>query len=198
MKIIKLLLVLVGFLTTGTLVFGLVGTGAWFSDTATSADNIITTGTLDLQVSGEPFKATDLAPGEEYSEMGTFCVENIGTTDLKFRGLFETVAKPTHDLLKFTTLKVEQNTNEGWLMIKEVMGNPTVETDGLPYYFKYPDQDPTIINHYIVGQDLIPSQEVCYRLSIKLDVDTPDDLQEKYLDFFLHLYATQKTNPGWE
>ena len=198
MKITKLLLILAGILTAGTMVFGLVGSGAWFSDMVTSAGSVIATGTLDLQVSGEPFKATDLEPGAEYSEMGTFCAKSTGTTDLKFRSLFETAANPTHDLLKFVTLKVEQNTSEGWLMINEVAGNPTVETDGLPYYFKYPDQDPNIINHYIVTQDLTPGQEVCYRLSAKLDADTPDTLQFTSLEFVLKLYATQKSNPGWE
>ncbi len=44
--------------------------------------------------------------------MGIFCAKNTGTTDLKYHGLFETPVNPTHDLLKFATLKVEQQAGE--------------------------------------------------------------------------------------
>jgi len=198
MKHSRLFVVFIGALIIGVMTFGIVGAGAWYFDSATSANSIITSGTLDLQVAGEPFEASGLEPGADYSEMGIFCAKNTGTTSLKYRGLFETPENPTHDLLKFVTLKVEQQAGEDWSMISEVVGNPTVETDGLRYYFKYPDQDPAIINHYIVTEDLTPGQEVCYRLSIRLDASTPDTLQGISLEFLLHLYATQNTNPGWE
>jgi hypothetical protein len=194
----KRILILAGVLTTGMIIFGLVGAGAWFSHTVTSDGNIIIAGTLDLQVSGGPLKATDLVPGTDYSEMGNFCTKNTGTTDLKFRGLFEASEHASQDLIKFMTMKVEQKTPGDWSTMEELLGSPQIQTDGLPAYFKVPGQDPKIENKFVVDGILTPGQEICYRLSVKLDGSTPNSLQDSSLDFILHLFATQTNDPSWE
>lgn len=63
---------------------GAVGTGAWFTDTATSGNNIITAGTLDLTVDGSndailpaEISATKLAPGA-WDNLGHATLTNIG------------------------------------------------------------------------------------------------------------------------
>ncbi|MDD5371411.1 MAG: hypothetical protein PHQ40_20205 [Anaerolineaceae bacterium] len=155
-------------------------------------------GLLDLNVSGGPLDRTDLKPGLNFTELGAICTKNNGSIDLKFRGLFETDQKPESDLLTFVTLRVELKINGVWSIINEISGKPSIETDGLPYYFKYPDQDPRIINLYVISSNLAPSQETCYRFSAKLDLAAPESVLDKLIPFNLHFFATQTTNPGWD
>lgn len=198
MRIRTLLLTLVAFLSLGTMVFGLVTSGAWFSDTAASSGAILISGSLDLHVTGGPLRATHLEPGEDYSQLGIFCVKNMGTTTLKYRGLFESPDPLSNDLLKYMTMQVEQHTTGHWVTLQEIPGNPSAEIEGLQYYFKFPGQDPNIVNHYIVTGTQAQKEKVCYRLSVKLDKDTPNDNQGKSIIFVLHLDATQPNNPGWQ
>ena len=180
------------------MVFGLVTSGAWFTDTATGSGAIIITGSLDLHVTGGPLRATNLEPSIDYSQLGIFCAKNMGTTDLKYRGLFESQDPLSNDLLKYVTMKVERHTAGHWITLWEIPGNPIVETEGLQYYFEFPGQDANIINKYIVEGTLSQNEKVCYRLSVMLDKDTPNENQDKSIHFVLHLEATQPNNPGWQ
>lgn len=194
---LKLYSVLILIFISIALISGLKGAGAWFSDSKKLPNNIIRSGSLDLQLSGGPLNANDLEPGANYTQMGSFCNNNSGTIDLKYRGLFESDMPASTDLIKFLTIKVEMKTNGDWATLQEIQGNPAIETDGLRYYFKFSDQDPAIINKYLVSGNLIPGEEICYRLSAKLNASTPNYDQHKTIDFVLHLQVTQITNPGW-
>ena len=74
-------------LMTLTLVIGLVGAGAlaWFSDTETSTDNILTAGTLRLTADGkegadvESIQVGNIAPG--WSEEFRWTLKNTGSLD---------------------------------------------------------------------------------------------------------------------
>lgn len=73
------------FLTIAVVAAIAVGaTGAYFSDSAVSENNMITAGSLDLQVDGEDgpltqkFSATGVAPGYDSGYM-KFCLANVGS-----------------------------------------------------------------------------------------------------------------------
>ncbi len=201
MKLKILLIALISLLALGvSAVYG-QSSGAWFTDSAVTPGSIITSGTLDLSVTGKKLKAANLEPGKDYLSMGTFCSKNTGTMALKYRGLFEPYAPSTNDLLSFITMKVELQTETGWTTLQEIPGSNPVDpplVHLLKEYFKFPDQAIWVVNQYIVSGSLTPNQEACYRLSIKLAAETPNYDQNKSLDFVLHLDATQATNPGWE
>jgi len=192
-----LLLILIAALSIGAMSFGLVTSGAWFTDSAAATGAILISGSLDLHVTGGPLRANDLEPSEEYNLLGEFCAENTGSTTLKYRGRFESPEPISHDLLNYLNMRVERRDN-GWKLLQEIFGTPPVATEGLPFYFKTPEQDPSVQIHYIVTGSLPPGERDCYRLSVRLDTDTPDEVQGKSVQFFLHLEATQPENPGWE
>jgi hypothetical protein len=193
-----LILALVALLSLFAMAFGLATSGAWFIDSASSSGAIIITGSLDLHVTGGPLRANNLEPGKKETELGLLCVKNMGTTALKYRGLFESPDPLTNNLLKYMAMKVEQHTTGHWVTVQEIPGNPPVETEGLQYYFKFPGQDPGVINHNIIAGTLEPKEKLCYRLSVKLDQDTPNENQDKSIQFVLHIEATQANNPGWQ
>ena len=182
----------------GILLLGMRTVNGWFSDATGGPISISASGSLDLTVSGGPLSVTDLAPGLDYAEMGVFCVKNTGSTDLKFRGLFESDVPGPNNFFHFLAMKVERRSGETWEPLLELTGSLEAGSEGLATYFKFSDQMPETENRYIVQENLSPDQELCYRLSVKLDPITPDDYQNNSLDFVLHLYATQPENPGWE
>ena len=47
------LIALISFIAVGVMAFGLISTGAWFSDTATTTDNTLIAGSLDLLINGQ-------------------------------------------------------------------------------------------------------------------------------------------------
>jgi hypothetical protein len=177
--------------------FGILTSGAWFTNQHTSAGIILTSGSLDLHVTGGPLRAINLKPGDPESPMGVFCPRNDGTTELKYRGLFVTPDPLTHNLLKYTTLKVEQHTTGPWMILRVIPGVASVETESLRYYFKFPGQDPAVVNHPIVAGSLAPKEKICYKMWVTLDPGTPDSEQGKTVYFVLHLEATQVSNPAW-
>jgi hypothetical protein len=116
---------------------------------------------------------------------------------MKYRGQFESAVPLTSDLLHYTSMQVEQKVKGKLVLIKEIPGRATVETESLPYYFKFPGQDPAIVNLPIVADVLIPKQRTCYRLSVRLDDNTPNSLQGQTVSFMLRVDATQTNNPTW-
>jgi hypothetical protein len=180
------------------LAFDAAPSGAWFSGSWTTGSAIITSGSLDLQVTGGPLKATNLKPGEDHAPLGVFCLKNTGTITLRYKGQFESPVSITHQLLRYTTLKVEQHTTGHWVTVQEIVGTAAIETDSLPYYFKHPGQAPETVNHAVIHGELAANDRLCYRLSVMLDPHTPNSEQGRAIDFVLHLDATQVNNPAWE
>jgi hypothetical protein len=188
---------LVASLSLGALAFGLAPSGAWYSGAWSSAGFILTSGSFDLQVTGGPLRATNLRPGAGYAPLGEFCASNTGTVDLKYRGLFETTAPLTSDLLQYTTLKVEQQTAGAWSTVQEIPGTSPVAAESLLFYFRHPAQGAEVVNGYVAAGQLAPQATTCYRLSVLLDPLTPDAVQGTAIGFVLHLTATQAANPSW-
>lgn len=197
MKIRSRLLTIFAIVLIYTMASGIATTGAWFTDTASSSGAIISSGSLDLQISGGPLVATHLAPGEEYTSMGSFCTKNVGTLDLKYRGLFKVNEPSSSALIDHLSMKVDVLLNGTWTPFFEVFGNAGNEEDRLIHYFQIPGQAPGTVNRYILTGYLNPEEENCYRFSVKLDSGTPDSMQNQSLNFMLDLYATQVTQPGW-
>jgi hypothetical protein len=179
------------------LAYGLAPSGAWYMGSWSSAGFILSSGSLDLHVTGDSLRATNLQPGTEYTLLGTFCLQNTGTLDLKYRGLFESPAPIANDLLWYMTLKVEQQTGGPWRTVQEIPGTAAIATETLLYYFKHPGQGPDVVNHYVVAGSLVPGESACHRLSVMLDPATPNSEQGKFIEFALHLDASQVTNPLW-
>jgi hypothetical protein len=179
------------------LAYGLAPSGAWYLGSWSTAGFILTSGSLDLHVTGDALRATNLQPGTEYTLLGTFCLENTGTIDLKYRGMFESPAPLVNDLLQYLTLKAEQQTGDSWSIAQEIPGTGAIATETLLYYFKHPGQGPDVVNHYVVAGSLVPGESGCHRLSVLLDPATPDSEQGKFIEFALHLDASQVTNPLW-
>lgn len=75
---------IIALLLVGMLGSGLLSSGAWFSDTETSAGNSFTAGTLDLLIDGGDanvvkFTLTNLRPGNQPT--GSFTLKNNGSID---------------------------------------------------------------------------------------------------------------------
>ncbi|MFC1899865.1 TasA family protein [Chloroflexota bacterium] len=87
---------ILGLTIAALLVMGLVGTGTWayFSDTETSTNNVLSAGTLDLTLAGgtadgtaiDSVTATWTSPAEwapgSTAETGTLTLDNVGTVDM--------------------------------------------------------------------------------------------------------------------
>ena len=74
---------MISFLALGVMAFGLISTGAWFSDTATTSENNLVAGTLDLLINGQDdavqtYKIANLSPGA-WDLTGQAVLKNDGT-----------------------------------------------------------------------------------------------------------------------
>lgn len=189
MKRIILLLSICTGLAMVVVAFG-ASTGAWFTTTAITPGSIIVSGSLDLEISGGPLFAEKLQPGEDYTDMGSFCAQNTGTLPLKYRGQFQAAEGSARGLLQYSSMKVERQMPAGWELTKENSGARLAE------YFKFPGLDQLFNHPDIVDGALAPGGQDCYRFWVKLDAATPNEFQNSALNFSLTIYATQINNPG--
>ncbi len=193
--VFRLLIVLFG---AGIILLGLSKVGGWFTDFVENPLSLAVSGSLNIEVSADSLSALDVIPGEDYSDAGMFCVKNAGTVDLKYRGRFESDLSGQYDFIQYMVMKVEQLSGGLWETLLEVSGSGEAGDESLAAYFKFSDQAPEVINRYIVQEDLSPGEVNCFRMSVRLEPDTPDAFQNRSLEFYLHLYATQPENPGWD
>ena len=70
--------ILIALVAIAVMAYGVIGSGAWFTDTQTISDNVITTGIMELGVSGGPLVVNNLEPGAGYQPAGYFCAQNTG------------------------------------------------------------------------------------------------------------------------
>jgi hypothetical protein len=75
--------ILVAVLAIAVLAFGMLGTGAWFSDTVSSTGNSLTAATLYLNVNGgrsssQTYKLDNIKPGD-WANGGQAILKNVGT-----------------------------------------------------------------------------------------------------------------------
>jgi hypothetical protein len=186
----RFLLVAVLVLANGMLL-GMFDTGAWFTDAASAQGPVLTSGSLDLQVTGGPLMAAALVPGDPFTPMGSFCVQNTGNLPLKLRGVFA-ANQASAGLVDYLSMRVERQAGSEWGLEREI--NP----GELGAYFRFAGQLPVTAGAYVLSGQLDPGAQACYRFASRLDGNAPDSLQAARLSFALALHATQINNPGWE
>jgi hypothetical protein len=80
----RVLVVLVLGMLSGVMAFGVVGSGAWFTDQDSIVDNVVSAGTLSIDVRQEegatqPFLISNLAPGGDWVGPYPFGIYNDGS-----------------------------------------------------------------------------------------------------------------------
>ncbi len=84
----KSIVLLMSVAMIAILAYGVIGSGAWFSDSATSSANTITTGTLSIddgQLSKATINVPNLAPGDVTGDI-VFYITNNGNVNLAWLG----------------------------------------------------------------------------------------------------------------
>ena len=188
----KTLVSIVIILALAVMAFGVLGTGAWFTDSAQINNNYITTGSLDLKVTGGPFTGKNLEPGADYRSLGIFCVENIGQYDMKWRGWVV-------DLSDAKNLS-------GQLLVKVVMNPDGTEWNYGPpnktLFEDIPFSSIVGVNDYLVLNDpdypFKPGDRACYNVQASLPSTVGNNLQSARLDANFYIQGTQYINTGWD
>jgi hypothetical protein len=194
-KIIKLF-----FITglTGVLIYGLIGSGAWFTDSAASAGSI-SSGDFNLVVSGDSIKVENLEPGRDYQSFGEFCLENQGDYDMKFRGYIKDVEDPGN-LQSFLLLKVEiKAINETDHNNYGPTGTSIEIAHDVPLS-TFMDQNDILAlspGNPNSPQPFAPGMKICYILSGKLSADAGNEQINKTINTNLFFESTQWINSGW-
>ena len=183
---------------TVVLVYGLSGSGAWFTDTAASPGSI-SSGDFNLVLSEEPLKLENLEPGTDYQPVGKICIENQGDYDMKFRGIIKDVDDPGN-LQSYLILKIE---------IKEI--NETDHNNYGPAGVALEIAKDVPLSAFLDWNDFIaivpgspnapqpfsPGMKICYVISGKLGGDAGNEQIAKTLNANLIIESTQWINSGW-
>ncbi len=179
------------------LVFGMTGSGAWFTDNA-SASGAISSGNFDFEVSGAPLSLSNAEPGAGYQPLGEFCVQNNGDYDMKFRGYMKDVVDPGN-LRSFLLVKIEikalnvsdHNTygpQDDAIIALDVPFTSLMEWNDTIALFAGGANNP---DPFAAGM------KACYKVSGKLSNAAGNDQIAKTLTATLYFNATQWINAGW-
>jgi len=188
----KKLFVLATLGIMAVLTFGMIGTGAWFTDTATVGDNWVQTGSLDLLVEkrGE-WKVSNLEPGGDYRVLGIFCAYNVGNYDMKWRGYIK-VLEDNKGLQHHLQVRAIANPLEA---------QGTHGPQNVAVFTDVPFTTLTGWTNYILDADPIhkfnPGEEICERVEVRLLPSANNSHQNAIIIADLVINATQAINPGW-
>jgi len=179
------------------LIYGMSGSGAWFTDNATASGSV-SSGNFDLVVSGEPLLLSKIEPGAGYQPLGEFCVQNNGDYDMKFRGYMKDVVDPGN-LRSYLLIKIEIKA------LNEVDHNNYGPIDGAVLAIDVPFTDLMSWNDTIVltpggagnPDPFTAGMKACYKVSGKLTNTAGDDQISKTMTSTLFFNATQWINSGW-
>lgn len=179
------------------MVYGLLGTNAWFTATVTT-NGSISSGNFDLQVSGGPLDLTKLEPGAGYRQVGEFCLVNAGDYDMKLRVRVDNVSDPgaLQDLLKvklvLKALNSEDHNTYGGLDDIELFSD-------IPFSALLDWNDETRLLFETDGttDPFVPDMKSCYKLYVSLSEEAGNSQLSQDLTFDLLFNATQYINPGW-
>ena len=174
------------------MVYGISGSGAWFSDSVTIQNASITTGNIDLVVSDEVRSKPDLEPGGGYQELLHFCLSNGGSYNMKWRGRLTDVGAPVgmekEILIQAIIINPEKssfskndghddehgNGNTVWFTDKSVpelmQSNPHILMDSVPFK---------------------PNQRACFSFQAKMKGTAGDGFVQSNFKANLQLDATQ-------
>jgi predicted ribosomally synthesized peptide with SipW-like signal peptide len=187
----KKLFVLATLGIMAVLVFGLVSTGAWFTDSASIDGGQVTTGNLDLRLGQDgPWKITNIEPGAPYQTFGYFCAYNDGDYDMKWRGYLEIVGDTA--LAPYLLIKATANP-EGYV------GNHGPQGDVV--FQDVPFNTLKVWNGYIQDAHPLypfkPGDRICEKIEVKLLSTAPNAVQGKTLIANLNIEATQFISDAW-
>lgn len=190
-----LLIFIIG--SIAVLTYGAVGSGAWFTDSATASGSV-SSGNFDLNVSGEPFQLSKIEPGADYRPVGEFCVQNSGDYDMKFRGYMKDVDDPG-DLRDYLLVKIEIKS------LNDSDHNNYGPKDGAVLATDVPFIDLMAWNDTISltpggngnPDPFAAGMKACYVISGKLTSEAGNDQISKTLNANLYINATQWINSGW-
>lgn len=179
------------------IIYGMTGSGAWFTDNAT-ASGAISSGNFDLKVSGEPLQISKIEPGEGYQSLGEFCVQNNGDYDMKFHGYMKDVNDPGN-LQSFLLIKFEIKA------LNDTDDNNYGPEDGAVIATDVPFTDLMAWNETIAvipemagnSEPFAPGMKACYKVSGRLSSAAGNDQISKTMTANLFINATQWINSGW-
>lgn len=152
------------------------GTYAWFTDKATSSNNVFQTGTLDIggTLDGTTALATldlqNLYPGSQGSRNGVIAVKNYGTLDLKYKVSSEYASGSTE---LFNKLKVRITKGQGDSIYDGALSG---------------------LNGYIVNENMAPNTQEDLTFVVTMDDDADDTYQNKEVKVNIVFDATQNNN----
>ncbi|MTI69373.1 MAG: hypothetical protein FH751_03825 [Firmicutes bacterium] len=165
--------VLLSVLLVGLLAFGAgMGTFAWFTDTATSNDNVFETGTLTIDDPGEltaQMTVDNIYPGWTSDEK-EITVTNSGSIDFKYRISVEAL---TDNILYDGATPLQVKINDGAYVNINELGN--VE----------------------LGEITAADDTGTFNIQFKLPEAANNDYQNQSATFTFAFDATQTENDGW-
>lgn len=172
--------------------FGMIGTSAWFTDEEIILGNQVSTGTLDVQLSGGPLEGVKLEPGlGAYVPFASFCIRNQGDYDMKWRARMDQVVdeKGLLDYLVIEAVRNPSGSGGNYGPPDQLLfsGQPfTVLENSEPFF-----------NVDNPANPFQPGATVCYELRGKLDSSAPNEVQGAVVTARLYVFATQQINTGW-
>lgn len=182
----------------GVLVYGLAGTGAWFTDNAELAGNTVSTGNLDLEVSWDgPWAVTNIEPGAPYVTMGYFCAVNAGDYDMKWRGWLRNVVD-AKGLRHYLVVKATANPAD---LPASLGSNGDHGPQNVVVFNDVPFNTLMAVNGYIQDAHpdypFNPGEKICEKVEVKLLSTAPNSVQDALLTADLYLDATQFISDAW-
>lgn len=171
--------------------FGLAGTSAWFTDQAIILDNQVSTGSLDVQITGGPLAGVKLEPGlPTYVAITNFCIRNDGDYNMKWQARIDEVVDKK-EMLQYLLIEGVRNPVGS-------AGNYGPQNETL-----FTDQPFSVLNSppwFLVDNPVDPFEPgdaVCYELRGKLSSQAPNSVQNAVVSARLYVFATQQLNTGW-
>lgn len=183
---------LLGLILTGMLMFGLVGSAAWFTDQDT-VPVTGTTGQIDFKASGADAAGITLAnllPGEWRGpyEVNVYNQVPSTTTAVKYRMTDAFTSQTVGGLYQLLNVNVRHT----------FCGTPNPAT--WPIVYTGPVENLEVISNVtpgVIAPTLGLNITHCYFFQFQLDQSAGNTFQNQTVAFDLVFDATQPTNPGW-
>lgn len=187
----KLFIFLLTFCALAIMVFGMTGTGAWFTSTKTITGNSISSGTFDLLVEGGGIQARHMEPGGDWRDVGWFCAINNGDYDMKWRGWINSVEDP-QNLRHFLHIRLVLNPLDhqgNYAPVDTIIYDDILFVDLISPENPYLLMDDTTV---LPGAPTFaPQSKVCYGIQARLDSEAGNSQLNATLTANLHLTGTQ-------
>jgi hypothetical protein len=176
------------------IVYGLTGTGAWFTAQAVIDNNVISTGNLDLVINNVSKASPPLEPGGDYKEILRFCAKNGGSYPLKWHGGFSGVQAPAGMAEKILVKAVVNPTG--------LAGNygPANATrfENVPAAELMVENKHLLVSAEVYPEPFKPNDVICYSIQAKLLGSAGNAYKAKTFTAQVQLDATQWNNPDWK